>query len=139
MNTPEIKGPARAVDVPQVFDAILDSLAAAQAAGDMPARHAPPPRESSIVFWIGTKRGLTAYASVFEPFDGVIWLDVLWVAPAYRGRGLGKAMVATVAAIARDNGMKKMEFGTQPENAGMRGLGALLGFSDKAVVMGRQL
>lgn len=133
----DIKGPVRAVDVPQIFDAMLEKLHAAQAIGEMPQRHADPPRHLSILFWIGSKRSLTAYASLFESYPGVVWLDVIWVAPVLRGKGIGRALIERIMIEAKANDMKKIELGTDAD--AMMCLARELEFFSRAVVMGREL
>lgn len=57
-----------------------------------------------------------------------IYLEDLYVRPAYRGRGLGRALLATLAAVAAERGYGRVEWSVldwnSPAHAFYRSLGA---------------
>src|ERR1700752_4727737 len=52
------------------------------------------------------------------------------VADDWQGIGLGRRMMETLIVLARARGLRRMEGFVLPENTGMRGLAARLGFDD---------
>jgi GNAT superfamily N-acetyltransferase len=57
-----------------------------------------------------------------------LYLEDLFVRPAYRGRGLGKALLETLVALARERGYRRVEWvvldWNEPAQAFYRSLGA---------------
>jgi GNAT superfamily N-acetyltransferase len=58
---------------------------------------------------------VAGYALLFPTFSSFlttsgVWLEDLFVRPAYRGRGIGKALLAAVAAHVRDSGGQRLEW-----------------------------
>ncbi len=56
-----------------------------------------------------------AYAIYFFTFGSMagrrgLWLDDLFVDPAWRGKGIGQALMSHLAAIARENGCARFEW-----------------------------
>ena len=62
--------------------------------------------------------------------DGVCEMKRLYVRPAYRGLGIGKALTAAIIAEARRTGYKKMCLDTVPSMYEAQGLYESLGFQD---------
>jgi GNAT superfamily N-acetyltransferase len=60
----------------------------------------------------GAAAGLAVYFHNFSTFLGVrgLWLEDLFVRPAYRGRGYGKALLLHVAGIAAERGCGRFEW-----------------------------
>jgi GNAT superfamily N-acetyltransferase len=56
--------------------------------------------------------GFALYFPTFASFRGRpgIWLEDIFVRPEYRGRGIGKALIATVARIAVERGGGRLEW-----------------------------
>lgn len=56
--------------------------------------------------------GFALYFLNFSTWEGVhgIYLEDLFVAPTHRGMGLGKALLASLAATARDRGYARVEW-----------------------------
>ena len=50
------------------------------------------------------------------------WIEDLWVAPEARGRGLGRALIATLAEVGRAEAWRRLEWETEAANAGARRL-----------------
>lgn len=58
-------------------------------------------------------------------------LAELYVAPAERGRGLGRALLTAAIAHARGRGADHMDLGTSEDDAAARGLYEQLGFTNR--------
>lgn len=65
-----------------------------------------PSAEVLVAYWVGEPAGFAVYFRNFSTFLARpgIYLEDVFVEPAYRGRGIGKALLAAVAKIARDGG-----------------------------------
>ena len=50
--------------------------------------------------------------------DGIAWLDNLWVAPEYIGKGIGKLLFQRASQIARARGYKILQLEADPNAAG---------------------
>ncbi len=71
-------------------------------------------------------------------FRAAIWsqglecyLAELYVVPAMRGRGLGRALMQRAIELARERGADHMELGTGEQDVAARGLYESLGFSNR--------
>ena len=63
--------------------------------------------------------GFAVYFHNFSTFLGVkgLWLEDLFVSPAFRGRGYGKALLQYVARIASERGCGRFEWAVLDWNA----------------------
>ncbi|MGE0008858.1 MAG: GNAT family acetyltransferase [Parvibaculaceae bacterium] len=79
-------------------------------------------------------------ASVMVGHDGHRgWLYYVAVAPAFRGRGLGKATVRAAEAWLKARGIWAVNLNIRSENAGVRAFYAALGYEPRDVItMGRR-
>jgi ribosomal protein S18 acetylase RimI-like enzyme len=72
-----------------------------------------------------------------------LWMHDLFVVPAWRGRGVGRALVAAVAREATRRGLAGLEWGVRSTNTRAlrfyRGLGAHVGHARIASLRGRAL
>jgi ribosomal protein S18 acetylase RimI-like enzyme len=59
------------------------------------------------------------------------YLAELYVVPARRGRGLGRALMDSAIAVAREAGADRMELGTSEDDVAARALYESLGFSNR--------
>jgi GNAT superfamily N-acetyltransferase len=66
-------------------------------------------------------------AGFCSPEPGVIWLDLLYVAPEFRRRGMGKQLIEAVRHRAKSNGFLRYGLGTLPSNYPMLSLVARCG------------
>ena len=106
---------ARESDVAQIHRLIVD-LATYERAADQvrstpdqlrEALFGPQPAAYALVAEVaGQVVGFALYFRSFSTWEGVhgIYLEDLYVAPEHRGAGLGKALLAALAAIARRSG-----------------------------------
>jgi GNAT superfamily N-acetyltransferase len=64
---------------------------------------------------------LGGYACLFWSFTSLVpaetvLLNDLYVAERHRSKGLGRALIEASAAVARERGVQRLEWATQPEN-----------------------
>ena len=85
----------------------------------------------AVVAWVdGQAAGYAVWFPIFSTFQGRrgIYLEDLFVRPAFRGRGIGRALLAHVARAARTGGGTRVEWSVldwnAPAAAFYRGLGA---------------
>jgi GNAT superfamily N-acetyltransferase len=89
-----------------------------------------PAAEAVIAEVDGEPAGFALWYRTFSTFRGCpgIYLEDIFVRPAYRGSGIGKALLATVAAKAVEIGQTKLEWSVlnwnQPAIGFYRSLGA---------------
>lgn len=71
-----------------------------------------PGAEVVLAFVGGDPAGFAVYFHNFSTFLGVkgLWLEDLFVRPAFRGRGYGKALLLYVARIASERGCGRFEW-----------------------------
>ena len=91
----------------------------------------PQPRIfCDLAEWAGEPAGFALWYYTFSTFQGRhgIYLEDLFVRPAHRGRGLGKALLERLAARARDENLGRLEWSVldwnEPSIAFYRSLGA---------------
>jgi GNAT superfamily N-acetyltransferase len=91
----------------------------------------PRPAAEAVVAEAGNEpAGFALWYHTFSTFRGCpgIYLEDIFVRPAYRGRGIGKALLATVAAEAVELGQTKLEWSVlnwnEPAMGFYRSLGA---------------
>ncbi|MGE0210184.1 MAG: N-acetyltransferase family protein [Parvibaculaceae bacterium] len=83
-----------------------------------------------IAEWEGEHAGFALWFYSFSTFRGRhgIWLEDLFVEPAFRGRSIGKALLRHLAARCREEGLTRLEWWVLDWNAPSidfyRGLGA---------------
>jgi GNAT superfamily N-acetyltransferase len=73
----------------------------------------PRPSASAILAEVETVAvGFAIYYSTFSSFRGRqgIWLEDIFVRPEHRGRGIGRALIASVARIAGEAGSGRLEW-----------------------------
>jgi GNAT superfamily N-acetyltransferase len=72
----------------------------------------PPMAHAILAFVDGEPAGYATYFFTFASMQDRrgLWLDDLFVVPAFRGQGIGRAIMAHVADIARRHACGKMEW-----------------------------
>ncbi len=128
--------PAGPEDVPQLLAfirdmAVFERMATAATVeslhealfGDPPAAHA------QLAFVDSRPAAYLTYYFTFGSMTGRrgLWLDDVYVAPAYRGRGLGRALMRHLAGIARQHQCARFEWLVLDWNESALGLYRSLG------------
>ncbi|MCE9521842.1 MAG: GNAT family N-acetyltransferase [Alphaproteobacteria bacterium] len=119
---------AAAADCALVFDFVRELAAyekladeVSATAGDLErALFAPQPRVfCDIAEWDGAPAGFALWFYNFSTFRGRhgIYLEDLFVRPAFRGKGLGKALLAQLAARAVKEGCARLDWSVLDWNA----------------------
>ena len=113
--------PAAPADVPIIVKMIkalaeyeqLSHIVAATEENLHAALFRPRPFAEAIVGWTGGEPvGYALFFHNFSTFRGSpgLFLEDLYVEPAWRGRGFGKALLARLAAIAVERGCQRVEW-----------------------------
>lgn len=113
--------PATADDVPVILSFVRDlaeyeklsHLVTATEAGLREALFGAHPGAEVVLAYEGQEAvGFAVYFHSFSTFLGVkgLWLEDLFVRPAYRGRGHGRALLLHVARIAHQRGCGRFEW-----------------------------
>jgi len=111
---------------PQAVEATPDDLAA--------ALFAPDPRVHALVALVGEGEevaGVAVWFVTYSTWRGRhgIWLEDLFVRPAHRRLGLGRALLAALAGACAERGYRRLEWAVldwnEPAHAFYRELGAL--------------
>ena len=113
--------PAIPTDVPQIlafirelaeYERDADAVLATEA--DLLRDGFTEPRRFHCLMaqWAGNSAGFALYFYSYSTWAGHagIYLEDLFVRPAYRGKGIGKALIAAVAAIAVAEGCPRFEW-----------------------------
>jgi GNAT superfamily N-acetyltransferase len=79
----------------------------------------PPKLHCNIAEWEGTPAGMATWFLNFSSYRGRngIHLEDLFVRPAYRGHGIGKALLVDLARRCVDNGWTRFEWAVLDWNA----------------------
>jgi GNAT superfamily N-acetyltransferase len=113
--------PARPQDVPLLlvlfreladYEHLADQLQATEERLAKALFGERPAAEALIAEVAGETAGYALYFSTFSTFLAIegVWLEDLFVRPAHRGGGVGRALLARVAAVARERGAERMEW-----------------------------
>lgn len=90
----------------------------------------PPAASVLMAEWVGEPVGFALYHGMFSTFLGLegLYLEDLYVRPAYRGRGVGTALLRALAREALDGGYCRLDWScldwNEPSRAYYRRLGA---------------
>ena len=131
---------ARSLDVEQIHRLIVDLARYERAADEVRATpdqlraalFGPQPAAFALVAEVSERVvGFALYFRNFSTWEGVhgLYLEDLYVMPEYRGSGLGKAMLRSLAALAVERGYARLEWAVldwnQPSIEFYRSLGAV--------------
>lgn len=88
------------------YERLLDSVVMTEADLRRDGFGARPKFRALITEWDGQPAGFALFFEVYSTFQGNagLFLEDLFVRPQFRGKGIGKALLAHVARIARDEG-----------------------------------
>jgi len=111
---------ANSLDFELCFQAFERELA------DLPGAYAPPRGRLLLAYWEGALAGVIA----LRPYgDQDCEMKRFYVRPAFRGKGIGKALTAALLAAARAEGYRRMVLDTVPSMAAAIALYKGLGFT----------
>src|SRR6266576_4248988 len=71
-----------------------------------------PAAEALLAEQAGETAGYALFFPTFSTFLAIqgVWLEDLFVRPVYRGAGIGRALLAAVAALVRERGGERLEW-----------------------------
>jgi GNAT superfamily N-acetyltransferase len=94
------------------YEKLLDQLQATEELIDTALFSEHPAAEALIAELDGETAGYALYFPTFSTFLAIqgIWLEDLFVRPDQRKAGVGKALLARVAATARERGAERLEW-----------------------------
>lgn len=103
---------------PQLRTFVHDRLRQAQRADAIPDRQ-PPGDDCGVAIAVAGSGHWAGFATFYETTDGRLWLDVLWVEPAWRRRGAGRLLLEAVRQAARSSGLAGVACSHAEHNAPM--------------------
>ena len=79
------------------------------------------PSEDGLLLGARAEGALVGYACLYWHFGSLeacetVLMNDLFVAPAWRGRGIGRALIDAAAEVARERGAPYLEWSTAPDN-----------------------
>ena len=94
------------------YERLIDQVTASEASLAETLFGPQPAAEVILAETQGHPAGFAIYFYSYSTFLGRrnLYLEDLFVAPAWRGRGLGQLLLATVARVAVDRGCARMEW-----------------------------
>jgi GNAT superfamily N-acetyltransferase len=114
------------------YEKLLDEVEASEQMIDMALFGDNPRLFCEIAEWNGEPVGFAVWFFDFSTFSGRsgIYLEDLFVRPAHRGKGIGKALLAYLARLCVDNGWARLQWAVldwnTPSIAFYKSLGAVL-------------
>lgn len=78
-----------------------------------------PPFESWLAEWDGEPAGFALFFHTYSTWRGRrgLWLEDLYVRPEHRGRGIGRALLTRLGALARERDCARIEWSVLDWNA----------------------
>ncbi|MCW5727230.1 GNAT family N-acetyltransferase [Parvibaculum sp.] len=108
-------------EIADLLAATRRGLAAAQKEGAITTLRADIDGGEACLY-VGLASAPLAFATFYDAGLGRVWLDVLYVRPGFRRKGLGRALLAEVERQSAGSGFKHLLFGTGFDNRAMREL-----------------
>ncbi|MBX3488888.1 GNAT family N-acetyltransferase [Parvibaculum sp.] len=108
-------------EIADLLAATRRGLAAAQKEGAITTLRADIDGGEACLY-VGLASAPLAFATFYDAGLGRVWLDVLYVRPGFRRKGLGRALLAEVERQSAGSGFKHLLFGTAFDNRAMREL-----------------
>lgn len=109
----------------------------AREAGEFDPLRTEPTGAETIV-WAG-EGSVEGYALLTYAGPGLAAVECLYVLPAHRRRGMGKALVAAAVDAARGQGCKSVLMGLEKSADAMKVLAYSVGFNPTGVIMTKEL
>jgi len=94
------------------YERLLDSVVMTEADLRRDGFGTRPRFRAFIAEWEGQPAGYSLFFEVYSTFEGNagLFLEDLFVRPQFRGKGIGKALLAHLARIARDEGYPRVNW-----------------------------
>src|SRR5215510_10395028 len=101
------------------YEKLLHEVEATEAMLDAALFAEHPRLFCEIAEWNGEPVGFAVWFANFSTFSGRhgIYLEDLFVRPPFRGRGIGKALLAHLAKLCVDNGWSRLQWAVLDWNA----------------------
>lgn len=111
------------------YERLPDAVVATEALLAEQLFGAHPGAEVVIAEWDGVPAGFALFCHNFSTFLGRrgLWLEDLYVEPAHRGHGIGKALLVRLAALAEERGCGRLEWSVLDWNTDAIGFYRALG------------
>lgn len=133
-----ISGPTRLRERLEVFAHAKSVLAALRDAGIIP-RDKLPLDGSEHVLTIDGAFGASpaAFLVFYEAQPDLVWVELLHTQPAAQRKRMALQLLQALIKLAAETGMRKVAFGSLPDNEAMRRLAQCAGFLTDHVVYAR--
>lgn len=94
------------------YEKLLDAVTATEETLRESLFGARPAAEVLLAYWQGEAAGIAIFFHNFSTFLGRpgIYLEDLFVEPAHRGKGIGKALLVHLAGLAKQRGCGRLEW-----------------------------
>jgi GNAT superfamily N-acetyltransferase len=123
---------------PFLLENVMIGLRTGQCDGEFP-RHRPDPDGHEVVAYVGQSIAPLGFVTMYPVSDTRLWVDLLYVLPPVRRRGIGRALLAEVRRFAAEQGLSRIEFGTLTSNKPMLALGRAAGFAIEGHILAAAL
>ena len=120
------------------FAGMSEELAARKAEADF-ATPAPASELYAVETDEGRRVGVLRFAEREYYGEPRVFLYDVWIEPAERGRGYGRAAMLALEMAARERGLRTIEFNVWGGNVVARSLYRSLGYGERAVFMSKDL
>ena len=117
--TTKVSGPIRVGDNAELMAAVKRLFNAGRAEGAFAVYGREVPTGNESVVWIGEPGNPEGFATAVDIEGGRVWVDLLYVQPEFRRRGIATALVEAVAADAARRGRSDVLFGSMVGNVAM--------------------
>lgn len=132
-----IKGPVLLGANSPLLQEVRMLFHAARAGGEFEMLRTEPTGAEWIVWYGGVV--VEGFALVSYAGPGLAAVECIYVLPALRRRGMGKALVAAALDTARDQGCKSLLMGLANDAEPMRSMTAGMGFAESGVIVTKEL
>ncbi len=130
-----IRFASRLGDRPELLAAVTAGFQALGAEWPQLMPRDPPPEDCAVAY-CGPAERPDGFAAFQQGSHGRVWLDVLWVQPECRRRGIGGSLLdAVVHACRAEGGISWIDFGTALANTPFRNLAVKHGYVGIGLLM----
>lgn len=126
------------LELPDRLYAANRMMLKAMHAGDVPKPRSPLVGIENAIFAFSHDKPLDAIAvAAFYQPDGteIAWLDLLYVLPEFRRRGIGAELLRRVHAQVYQMGLPELQLGTLAGNLPMQALATKVGFEPLSITL----